>query len=430
MMWKRNSRSRISNTPPRFAIFHSSYRKGGVLMTFDAITVGGGLAGSSFATALAGAGYRVLVLEQEIRFKDRVRGENILPWGVAAARRLGLVCDLVNAGGHQPRHWTTYMLGNPVSRRDLRVNTSHGEVSLNIYHPDMQETLLNRATATGVEVKRGARVVGIVAGTGRMPAVTFELDGKIQTVSARVVVGADGRASQVRQWGGFEVQRNPDLLMIAGLLIQGTDVPDDDIHLVFGPGCATLLAPLGGRRARTYYIYPGVTGRRGLSGKDKIRDFIQMCIAAGAAESWFAEAEAIGPLAEFEGADRWVESPVKNGVVLIGDAAASSDPSWGCGLSLTLLDVEHLANALCENSDWGMALDGYAKKHDEYYSALHRILGWMTELTWTPGPEADERRRRVFPRMIADPSGYPDSIGEGPFGPSNEQARKLVLGLN
>ena len=60
-------------------------------MSFDVITVGGGLAGSTLATELARAGHKVLVLERETQFKDRVRGENMLPWGVAAARRLGLV---------------------------------------------------------------------------------------------------------------------------------------------------------------------------------------------------------------------------------------------------------------------------------------------------------------------------------------------------
>jgi 2-polyprenyl-6-methoxyphenol hydroxylase-like FAD-dependent oxidoreductase len=398
-------------------------------MSFDAITVGGGLAGSTLAAELARAGYKVLVLERETRFKDRVRGENMLPWGVAAARRLGLVDDLLAAGGHQPRSWITYMFGNPVNNRDLHLTTPHGEVSLNIYHPSMQEALLERASAAGVEVNRGATVLSVDAGPGRAPTVTFEHQGERHTLSARVVVGADGRASQVRGWGGFEVQRNPDLLTIAGTLMQGAGVPDDAVHLAFGPGCVTLLAPLGGRRARTYYVYPGVAGRLGLSGKDKIREFIQLCLATGIPESWFAGAEAIGPLAEFEGADRWVESPVKNGVALIGDAAASSDPSWGCGLSLTLLDVEHLSRALCANGDWSTALDRYAKEHDEYYSALHRILGWMTELTWTPGPEADERRGRVFPRMMSDPRGFPDSIGLGPFGPSDDQARRLILGL-
>src|SRR5439155_23113925 len=69
----------------------------GAPMNFDAITVGGGLAGSTFAAELTRAGHQVLVLERETRFKDRVRGENMLPWGVAAARRLGLVNDLLAA---------------------------------------------------------------------------------------------------------------------------------------------------------------------------------------------------------------------------------------------------------------------------------------------------------------------------------------------
>jgi predicted metal-dependent HD superfamily phosphohydrolase len=93
------------------------------------------------------------------------------------------------------------------------------------------------------------------------------------------------------------------------------------------------------------------------------------------------------------------------------------------------LDVDHLANALCAGDDWGAALNLYAKEHDEYSSALRRILGWMTELMWTAGPEADERRGRVFPRMFSDPRGFPDSIGLGPFGPSDDQARRLILGL-
>ena len=63
-------------------------------MDVDVVTVGGGLGGSTLASALARTGRRVLVLEREHEFRDRVRGENMLPWGVAAARRLGIVDDL------------------------------------------------------------------------------------------------------------------------------------------------------------------------------------------------------------------------------------------------------------------------------------------------------------------------------------------------
>jgi hypothetical protein len=61
------------------------------------------------------------------------------------------------------------------------------------------------------------------------------------------------------------------------------------------------------------------------------------------------------------------------------------------------------------------ALGRYAEEHDEYSSALRGILGWMTELIWTPGPEADERRGRVFPRMLSEPRGFLDSLGLGPL---------------
>src|SRR5204862_517586 len=82
------------------------------------------------------------------------------------------------------------------------------------------------------------------------------------TISARIVVGADGRASQVRRWAGFEVNRNPDLLTIAGTVFTGCDVHDHAVHLTFGPGIASLVAPLGAKRARAYFIYPRPAGRR------------------------------------------------------------------------------------------------------------------------------------------------------------------------
>jgi 2-polyprenyl-6-methoxyphenol hydroxylase-like FAD-dependent oxidoreductase len=398
-------------------------------MNFDVIIVGGGLAGSTLGRQLSRAGHKILILEKEIKFKDRVRGENILPWGVGAAQRLAILDDLLNAGGVQPKYFTTYMGGHANEPRDLNATTPDGIGQLNIYHPDMQEALLQSAIHSGAEVRRGTTVIGVELGPDQDPSVTFASNGKKVTLSSRLVIGADGRASQVRGWAKFEVQRNPDLLIIAGTLIQGTNVPEDSVHLLFGNGIASLLAPLGKKRARVYFVYPGANGRRGLSGNDKIPQFLEFCQQAGAPASWFDQVEPIGPLAEFNGADQWVDSPAKDGVVLAGDAAAASDPSWGSGLALTLLDVENLTNSLTSTTDWKAALANYAKKHDEYYGALHRILEWMTELFWSYGPEADARRGKVLQRMSEDPRGFPDSIGLGPFGPNDENARKLLLGI-
>ena len=52
-------------------------------------------------------------------------------------------------------------------------------------------------------------------------------------------------------------------------------------------------------------------------------------VKAYAPAQWYAGARAIGPLATFDRAETWVDHPYKAGVVLIGDAAAASDPTPG-----------------------------------------------------------------------------------------------------
>jgi hypothetical protein len=48
---------------------------------------------------------------------------------------------------------------------------------------------------------------------------------------------------------------------------------------------------------------------------------------------------------------------------------------------------------------------------------------------WSSGPEADERRGRVLPAMVKEPAAFPDVVGMGPFGQTDEATRKRVLGL-
>ena len=51
----------------------------------DVVIVGGGIAGSALALVLARRGLEVTVLEQQTEYRDRVRGEVLVPWGVAEA---------------------------------------------------------------------------------------------------------------------------------------------------------------------------------------------------------------------------------------------------------------------------------------------------------------------------------------------------------
>src|SRR5215211_5470230 len=124
--------------------------------TYDIITVGGGLGGSALAKAMAEHGKRVLILERETQFRDRVRGEFVTPWGVAEASALGIYELIRNRCGVDAP--ITDLGFGP---RDLPTTTPQQLPALGFCHPEMQEVLLTSAEKAGAEVRRGAVVTEI-----------------------------------------------------------------------------------------------------------------------------------------------------------------------------------------------------------------------------------------------------------------------------
>lgn len=397
-------------------------------LEYDVIIVGGGLAGAVAARKLAETGRRVLVLERETSFRDRVRGEQMHPWGGAVAQRLGIRRELLASGfGHDARYNNIYVLGHQTSHRDLHATTPYDRIGVTTFHhPEMQEHFLTAAGTAGATVRRGAGVRSLAG--GERPEVTFTDDTGSHLASARIVIGADGRTSKVRAWAGFETRRDPERLRIAGALLRNTSAPIDGLHMCVAPQGNMLLCPLGDGRARAYFIYDiGVAGRRALSGTDQVDEFLRLCRTTGAPAEWFDGVVLAPPLADFEGAAQWVEHPSRDGIVLVGDAAATLDPSFGTGLSKTLLDIERLLDALGETADRDTSLARYAASHDQHYRILHDLEAWLTTLMWSRGPEADARRHRVMPRFDVGDPALPD-LQLGPDGPHDAAARKLMLG--
>ncbi|MBI2153230.1 MAG: FAD-dependent monooxygenase [Candidatus Rokubacteria bacterium] len=312
-------------------------------------------------------------------------------------------------------------------RRDLIETTPQHAGCLDFYHPEMQRVLLGLAESVGAEVRTGVAVTAVVP--GKPPAVLARANGQDEQYRARLVVGADGRSSRVRAWAGFPVKRDPERLVIAGVLHAGLGAPEDSVQVLHSPsiGQGALVFPIGRQRFRSYFIYRKRGTPRALSGRQHAADFVTACVETGAPPEWYRDAEVAGPLAAFEAADIWVEHPHRQGVALIGDSAAASDPSWGCGLSLTLRDVRVLRDQLLAKTDWEAAAGAYAEEHDRYYGALHRLEGWFTELLYEVGAEADARRARVFPRLAREPKRTPDVPGLGPDAPNDEAARRLFF---
>jgi 2-polyprenyl-6-methoxyphenol hydroxylase-like FAD-dependent oxidoreductase len=381
---------------------------------YDIITIGGGLGGAALARSMAEDGSRVLIVERETKFKDRVRGEGMTSWGCGEARSLGIYDLLLGSCGHEIPWWDNYLGPMQVAHRKMASTTPQGLPTLTFYHPEMQQTLLDAARDAGADVRRGAKVTGVTP--GKTPQVTVEnADGTRQDLSARIVVGADGRGSLVRKWAGFTEQKDNDRLLISGLLFDDSAAPQDTVRLVndLATGRGAILFPQGGARVRTYFICSASDGLR-LQGDKDVQRFVDEAVAAGMPREYFDGARATGPLATFDGADSWVNHPYRDGVALIGDAATSSDPSWGQGLSLTVRDARVLRDALRNDKDWDAAGRRYAEEHDRYYGVLRTVEDWFTQFFFETGPVADARRAKAFPLIAQDPTRMPDALFSGP----------------
>jgi menaquinone-9 beta-reductase len=390
---------------------------------YDVITVGGGLGGAALAKVLAEKRLRVLVVEREKQFKDRIRGECMMPWGVAEAQRVGIHDLLMERCAHENPYVAS--LGRPT--RDFRTTTLPRLPALTFYHPAMQEVVLEAARSAGAEVRRGVSVREVKP--GETPVVVLEGDGPVRKLKARLVVCADGRSSMGRIWGGFSPQRGRQRMLGAGVMLDNLSIADDTAMAAMNPsmGRCALLFPQGAGRVRAYLVYPPDSIPR-LQGEADVARFIDESVHTGIVREAFTGAQPAGPLASFDMTETWIDHPYRDGVALIGDAAGATDPTWGQGLSMTTRDVRVLAENLLTNGDWNSAGHSYAQEHDRYFTATLTVEDWLFTVFLDQSPAAQTVRARALPLIGAEPKRMPDHAASGPDLPWDDSVRKRFFG--
>ena len=395
--------------------------------SFDVVTVGGGLAASALAITMARAGARVLVLEKETKFRDRVRGEGLVPWGVTEARKLGII-DLLMKSCAKEVPWVEMGFGP----RNLVETTLQKEPLLSYCHPEMQEVLLADAERSGAQVRRGVTVENVEPRTSGAahPTITVR-NGTTERITARLVVGVDGRGSAVRKWAGFAVEKKPLGFQFAGVQLTGVRWRDDLAPFIFNPelGMAVAMVPQTKGRWRSYLGYPTAGSGAGLQGENKLKTFVaESARAVPLMAEAYASVESIGPLASFDVSESWVTHPYRDGVALLGDAAATSDPTFGQGMATALRSVRVLSEALLSSSDWDQAGNDYALEHDRSFQNTHRVCGWMRTLMQDPGPESSALRQKAMPKIVEDGTRVPDHVLSGPDLPADDGVRARFFG--
>jgi len=397
-------------------------------MTYDLIIVGGGIAGASLAQRMAKSGARVLVLEQETEFRDRIRGECLVPWGVGEARQLG-VAEILRPCANELKSVDLVINGEHAIKRDFVATTPQGSGMWTFYHPRAQEVLLASAASTGAEVRRGATAQHIAPGS--RPKVKFAQAGAIVEAEARLVAICAGRQPALRAQLGFQTHRGSIPLLLSGIwLTKLSEEVDPALAYIandLSTGSVAALFPQSAENGRAYFGFHPQNCPR-LQGDADFPRFREEFERAARGTIPLDGARPVGPLASFECVDVWADHPYRDGVALLGDSAASNDPSWGQGLSLALRDARVLSDELLANDDWVAAGERYAASHDRHYGTIRMVSGWFYDVFQRLGPEADTRRARALPLIAQDPSRLPDMLYSGPDLPVAANARARMFG--
>jgi geranylgeranyl reductase family protein len=367
---------------------------------WDAVVVGAGPAGSALAALLARRGYQVLVLDAQRFPRDKVCGESVSPDGL---RLLELTGALARVASHRPR-----------TLRGMRLVAPDGTAFDGLYgreHPglalrrlELDAALLATARAAGACVVEGARVLDLVFDRGAVAGVSYELGGERREARARLVAGADGRASRVARRLGL-LRAHPRLRRFAVRgHWQGMEGLTDlgEMHVARGAYCG--IAPLGGGLANVAFV---LAPRELGSARGDIDRFYRRTLR----ERWPALAErlerarlvepprATGPLAVR------CRAAAADGAVLIGDAAGFYDPFTGEGVTLALRGAELAAEAAHAALARGgreplPRLVGYERARDEAtrdkFRFNHRL---QLALSWPRAANAIARRLRRRPDL-------------------------------
>ena len=377
---------------------------------YDLIIVGGGIGGSALASVMARAGKSVLLLEQSETFVDRVRGEWIAPWGVAEVKRVGLYDLLMGAGGHHLARHVTYheSIGPEQSEAQpipLGMFVEGVPGPLCIGHPHHCQTLFDAATAAGADARREVGVTAVSFAPN--PSVTFEDKAGTHTRTARLIVGADGRTSTVRDAAGIALHQDKPHHWFAGLLVEDVDTTqwEADFEAVGTEGDFHFLAfPQGHGRVRIYGGYALDQAQR-FKGPEGPRRFLDAFAFDSAPRNRaLVNARPAGPLMSYINADAWTDEPYAEGVVLVGDAGGWNDPLLGLGLSITYRDVRMVSDILLASDDWSAsAFKAYGDERRERLRRVRFIGNIQSQIEVEFGPEAVERRKAFLQRSASDP---------------------------
>lgn len=181
----------------------------------DVLIVGAGPAGSAAAITLAGAGFDVVLIDQQAFPRDKICGDGLIPDAHHALRRLGML-DAVLARARSVRH--VAVIGPRGGRIDVP-----GTLAV-LPRRELDAMLCQEAVEAGARMHAPVRFIGLLeedqgageVGTRRVVGATVRAGDATREVRATWVLIASGAPPQALMASGMCERRTPTGVALRG----------------------------------------------------------------------------------------------------------------------------------------------------------------------------------------------------------------------
>jgi 2-polyprenyl-6-methoxyphenol hydroxylase-like FAD-dependent oxidoreductase len=308
----------------------------------DVVVVGARCAGAATAMLFANQGFDVLVLERSEFPSDTLSTHSISRGGVVQLARWGLLDSVVASGAPEIRTIAFHpFLGEPVVKTvKARLGVDH---LLAPRRYVLDAILVDAARAAGADVQTGVSVIDVTTDrTHRVTGVKVrDRDGRTRSITARLVVGADGVRSRIARCVdavALDVRRpsgGTHYTYIGGLDSEGLE-----FHL--GDEGLAGAFRTHNDEACLWICVPPLRALRG--GSARHAGFVELLRSvAPSLAARIRGSEFTAPIRGAVGLPNHVLQATGPGWALAGDAGYHRDPITGHGITDAFRDAELLA---------------------------------------------------------------------------------------